>query len=104
MEVEPTFGGALGVLGREQQGHRTEVGGVGATGVARPRRFAGEQLRAVERDRDVGQRVLDRLEGADRLAELVALGDVLAGEPERAETQADERGPVSMRHSERACS
>ena len=92
VEVETTLGGALRVLGREQQGHRTEIGGVGATGVARPRRLAGEQLRAVERDGDVGQRVLDRLERADRLAELVALGDVRAGEPERAQTQADERG------------
>ena len=80
VEVKPAFRGALRVLGREQERHRTEVGGVVATGVERPGRFAGEQLRAVERDRDVGQRVLDRLERADRLAELVALGDVLAGD------------------------
>ena len=76
MEVEPALRGTLRVLGREQQGHRTEIDGFGATGVARPGRLAGKQLRAVERDGDVGQRVLDRLERADRLAELVALADV----------------------------
>ena len=95
VEVQRAFRGALRRLCGEQERHRGQVGRVGARFVDGPRGLAGEELRAVERNRDVGERVLDRLERADRLAELVAFCDVRACDGQRARTQTGQHGARS---------
>src|SRR5438034_2075426 len=57
--VQGAFGGVLGPLGAEQERHGRELRRTVEFSVGGPGGLASEQLRAVERDRDVGQGVLD---------------------------------------------
>ena len=59
--------------------------------VERPGRLAGEQLGPVESDGDVGEPVLEALEGADGHPELLALGHVAHPDGERTEPEPDQR-------------
>ena len=90
--VQRPLGRVLRPFGAEQERHRGELRGVVALGVERPRRLAREQLRAVERDCDVGETVLQALERTDGHTELLAFGHVGDRDRQRAEPEADERG------------
>ena len=90
VDVEPHARRLLGGPGREQEGHagqrRELVGGVDR----RPGRLAGQQAGAVDGGRGVGQIPGDRLERADRDAELLAALGVGDADAEGGGRQADE--------------
>ena len=82
-------GGQVGGVGRHRLGHGRVVGERRLRRGERPGGAVGGGPGELERDPGVGQVVLDGLEAADRLAELVALLGVGGGHGDHAVGQAD---------------